>query len=177
MLGCAGLAGLVLLALIVGSLWLRRNGGELEAGARSATRDGARFGLARDEAACFEEGKRRAAGSTTIQAALAVNQFMRSCLEFSRATPGFCEGVPPITALRRAATWQVQTCGRDAGCRNAAQVVQAYCAGNRAKRPAADTVLMNASDSTGWVTPGTVPRPDSAAPDTAADTARAGDRF
>ena len=178
LIGCGALAVLVILVMVAGGIWLNRNSDELEAGERLAAREAARFGLAHDEAACFEEGKRRAARSTTVQAGLAVGVFTQRCLEFSRETPGFCEGVPPITALRRSATWLVQTCGREAGCRNVAQMVQAYCTNDRVKRTAADTLLMNAADSTGWVTPGSVPAPrDTAADtpaDTTADTARSG---
>jgi hypothetical protein len=158
LVGCAVLLLLVILAVAGGGVWFTRHGDEIQAGGKAGARDGARFGRVRDEAACFDEGRRRTAGSTTIQSAFSVGVFVRACLEYSRATPNFCRGVPPITALRRSAAWQGQTCGSDTGCRNVAQVVQGYCAEGRPKRTAADTLLMNASDSAAE------PRPDSGRP-------------
>lgn len=158
LVGCAALLVLVVLAVVGGGVWFNRHGDELQAGSETGARDGARFGLVRDEAACFDEGRRRAAGSPSIAEGVAVVGFMRACLEYSRPTPNFCREVPPITALRRSATWQAQTCGSDTGCRGVAQMVQRYCAEGRPKRTAADTLLMNASDSTA------ASRPDSGLP-------------
>lgn len=171
---CGVVLALAILGFIAASFWYRRNSGEIEAGGKLGARDGARFGLVRDEAACFDEGRRRAAGTTKITEGFAVGAFVRSCLEYSRETPGYCEGVPPITSIRRSATWQVEKCANDANCRNVAQVVQSYCAQGRPKRPAADTLLMNASDSAGGGVP---PIRSPASGDTSADSAAAGDSF
>jgi hypothetical protein len=147
LIGCGVLLVLGILAVAAVAFWFNRNRGDLEAGGRAGAREGARFGLVRDEAACFEEGKRRASSSTTIQASLAVTVFVRTCLEYGKPTAGFCDNVPPITALRRSAAWQQERCSGAAGCRNVAQMVQAYCAEGRPKRTAADTLLMDAADS------------------------------
>ena len=174
MIGCGGLVVLVILLFIAASIWYRRNSDEIEAGGKVGARDGARFGLVRDEAACFDEGRRRAAGTMTIRESFAVGVFVRSCLEYSRETPGYCDGVPPITSIRRSANWQVEKCANDANCRNVAQVVQAYCAQGRPKRPASDTLLMDASDSAGAGVP---PIRSPAPGDTSTDSAAAADSF
>jgi hypothetical protein len=147
LIGCGVLVVLGVLAVFAAGLWWKRNGGALEAGGRVGAREGARFGLVRDEAACFDEGKRRAAGGASLEASFEVGAFMRACLEYSRPTAGYCDDVPPITAIRRSVAWQQERCGGETGCRNVAQVVQAYCAEGRPKRTAADTLLMDASDS------------------------------
>lgn len=154
MIGCGVLLALIVIAVVLGGVWWKRNSRGLEAGASAGAREGARFGLVRDEAACFEEGKRRATAGTSIQSNFAVGAFVRACLEYSQPTAGLCDSVPPITAIRRSAAWQQERCGGNAGCRSIAQVVQAYCAEGRPKRTAADTLLMSASDSANGAVPG-----------------------
>lgn len=143
LIGCGVLIALLVVLVVAGGLWWNRNRGELVGGASAAARDGARFGLVRDEAACFEEGKRRAAEATDFQGTFAVGAFVRSCLEFSRPTPGYCDNVPPVSSIGRSVAWQAQRCGEDGICRNVSQVVQTYCNEGRPKRPAADTMLMD----------------------------------
>jgi hypothetical protein len=153
--GCwkAGLIGcgvvLLLIAALAASwvLWWNRNRDDLQSAAGAGAREGARFGLAHDEQACFAEGTRRANEQTSLAEGFAVGAFVRACLEYSRETPGFCDNVPPVTAIRRSAEWQQQRCGDDGGCRNAGQVTQAYCTEGRPKRAAADTLLMLRGDS------------------------------
>lgn len=144
LIGCGVVAALLVIGIVAWAVWWNRNSDEITASAGAATREGARFGLVRDEAACFDEAKRRAAAVTTVTDGFAVGAFAQACLEYSRSTPGFCENVPPITSIRRSAEWVQQRCGTDAGCRNVSQVVQQYCTGGRTKRVAGDTLLMDA---------------------------------
>lgn len=149
LIGCGALAVLIIVLMVAGGIWWSRNSDEFEGGAQVAARDGARFGLARDEAACFDEGKRRAAAATTIQATFGVGSFVRSCLEYSRPTAGFCDNVPPPTSIGRTSAWQSQRCGDDMICRNVSQVQQTYCTEGRPKRTAADTLLMDSGGAGG----------------------------
>lgn len=142
LIGCGALVVLFIIAVVALGFWWNRNGGGLQEGAMAASRDGARFGLVRDEAACFDEGKRRAAESTTFQGTFTVGAFVRACMEYSKPTPGYCDNVPPTTSIGRSAAWQAQRCGEDMICRNVSQVVQTYCNEGRPKRTAADTLLM-----------------------------------
>lgn len=142
LIGCGALLVLAVLAVLAMMLWWRQNRGEIEAQAGTAAREGARFGLVSDEQACWDEAARRASGSATITGAFSVGAYMRACLEYSRPTPGFCDGVPPVTAIRRSVEWQQQRCGTNQGCRTVAQEVQTYCAEGRPKRPAGDTLRM-----------------------------------
>ena len=142
LIGCGVVVLLVVVLMVVGGVWFSRNSEKFQEGAR----DGARFGLVRDEAACFDEGKRRAAEASTVTDAFRVGPFVRACLEYSQPTEGFCDDVPPATSIGRTAAWQQQRCGDDGNCRNVLQVVQTYCTGGRPKRTAADTLLMEADD-------------------------------
>jgi hypothetical protein len=140
LIGCGGLIVLGILAVAFTTIWWKRNSGDIEAEAIVAAREGARYGVSNDEAACFEQAKQRAAGSLSVAGSFSVGAYMRSCLEFSRQTPAFCDDVPPQKALRRTVEWQAARCGDDADCRNVTQVVQQYCTSGRVKRPASDTV-------------------------------------
>jgi hypothetical protein len=149
LIGCGAIIVLVVLLIVGAGIWWNRNKGELMSGGAAAAREGARFGLAHDEAACFEEGQRRATDAADIQETFTVGAFVRGCLEYSRPTPGFCENVPPPNAIRRTIAWQNDRCGTDGVCKNVLQNVQIYCTEGRPKRTAADTLLMDTSAG-GW---------------------------
>ena len=161
LIGCGGLILLGILAVVFTGIWWKRNAPDIEAEAGTAAREGARFGITADEARCFQEGVRRANGSTTVAGSFSVGAYARACMEYSRPSPGFCDNVPPVAALRRSLAWQQERCGSDTGCRTVSQVVQQYCADNRPKRAHADTLKM--TSSAGWEQD--LPRP--------ADTAKA----
>jgi hypothetical protein len=167
LIGCGALITLGVLLSVAAGIWWSRNSDEFEGGAQVAAREGARFGLVRDEAACFEEGKRRAAAASTIQASFTVGAFVRGCLEFGRPTPGFCDNVPPPTSIGRTAAWQSQRCGEDMICRNVSQVVQTYCTEGRPKRPAADTLVTDSAWDADGGPPGGPPGADTGAAGTA----------
>lgn len=151
LIGCGALVAVLVVILAAGGIWWNRNRGALEEGALTAAREGARFGMVRDEAACFDEGKRRATESTSFQGTFTVGAFVRACMEYSRPTPGFCDNVPPPTSIGRTAAWQSQRCGDNGVCRNVSQVQQAYCTDGRPKRTPADTLLMSADAPPGDV--------------------------
>jgi hypothetical protein len=143
LIGCGALLVLLVVVAVGGYFWITRNPQFGEA-AGAATQEGARFGLQADEAACVEAGAGRVGEVGTITAGLAAGAFVRGCLEFSRETPGFCENVPPPTALRRTIAWRQERCGDDAACGQVMQIVQTYCAEGRPKRIAADTLTWDA---------------------------------
>jgi hypothetical protein len=161
LIGCGVLALLGIAAFVAMGIWWKRNEGDITAGAVVAAREGARFGITSDEAACFEEAKQRAGGATSVAGSFSVGAYLRSCLEFSRQTPAFCDDVPPQSALRRTAVWQSARCGDDVACRNVTPVVQQYCTTGRVKREPADTMRLM-GDSLDF---GTSPPPGGAAAD------------
>jgi len=148
LIGCGGLVALfIVLAIVLGILLSRNDDDGL--GNRTAARDGARFGLVRDENACFEEAQRRVAADGSFSSTFQTGIFFRSCLEYGQPTEGFCDNVPPPTAFGRSVAWQSQRCGDNMNCRLVVQVVQTYCTEGRPKRTAADTLNMLEMDTTG----------------------------
>lgn len=148
LIGCGGLVALFIVLAIVAGILLSRNDDD-GLGNQTAARDGARFGLVRDETACFEEAQRRVAAAESFSSTFQVGIFLRSCLEYSQPAAGFCDNVPPPTAFGRSAAWQSQRCGDNMNCRLVAQVVQTYCTEGRPKRTAADTLNMLDADAAG----------------------------
>lgn len=129
--------------------------------------------MVRDEAACFDEGKRRAADATTAASMFGVGPFLRGCLEYSQPTAGFCDNVPPPTSIGRTAAWQQERCGEDGICRNLLSVVQTYCTEGRPKREPGDTLLMNGEGAAGG-SPGVEVVGENAPPATAGEDSAAG---
>lgn len=146
LIGCGGLVALFIVLAIVAGILLSRNDDD-GLGNRTAARDGARFGLVRDENACFEEAQRRVTAGGAFSSTFQTGIFFRSCLEYSQPTEGFCDNVPPPTSFGRSVAWQSQRCGDNVNCRLVAQVVQAYCTEGRPKRTAADTLNMLDTDT------------------------------
>lgn len=141
LIGCGIVILLVIVAGVAMTIWVHNNSDEFESSGMSGVQEGARFGLRADEAGCLAEASRRAGESGGMAAAFAVGGFMRSCLEFSRPTDGFCADVPPPTALRRTIAWQRERCNGEQGCTGVIGGVQTYCAEGQPKRTAADTLI------------------------------------
>ena len=150
LIGCGVLVLLFVVAIVVGMMWFKGKEGDFA----EITREGVRWGLVRDEEACFQEAQRRAAAATDFAGQVGVGQFMRGCLEYSKPTQGFCDNVPPPTSIGKTAAWQSQRCGDNVHCRTVIQVVQTYCMEGRPKRQAADTLLMEGGGGGGMETGG-----------------------
>lgn len=142
-IGCGVLVLLAIIAVAAMAFWLHRNGDTLKEGSTAAAEEGRRFGEGTDQEGCLAEGSRRAQPgqmpSLTKQMQLGV--FVRACLESSRETPGFCEGVPAPTAIGRSATWKQERCGNDVGCLAVIPVAQMYCADPSRPRAYDSTML------------------------------------
>jgi hypothetical protein len=134
------LALMIVAALVLGSRGSR--GGEALGFATSETvRQGARFGLRTDEAGCLAEAERQAAEAPGVMEGQRTREFLRSCLEYSYPTDGFCEDVPGPEELRRTTQWQEERCdGQGAECAQRMSVVQTFCAPGSPARTAEDTL-------------------------------------
>ncbi|HEX8320809.1 hypothetical protein [Longimicrobium sp.] len=152
-IGCGALVVLVILGVVASFFWLNGNKEELSAGVDKGKAEGQRFGPGTDEAGCETEAKRRAGEARSFGGQMEIGAFFRACLESSRESPGYCDNVPPPTAIRRSVTWQTARCSGDTNCGLVVPVIQTYCTDGRPKLP-------GMRDST-------VAAPDSAAPDSA----------
>ena len=109
-----GVLGVVLLAVLVGAgvYLVRKHGPAMVESGKQIYGEGQEFGRGTDQQGCFDEGlarHRRAAGLGEL---LKTNLFLRSCLDAARATPGFCDAVPPQSEFVRSIRWQMAECER-----------------------------------------------------------------
>jgi hypothetical protein len=129
--------GALLLVLLVaagvaGFFVMRRYGpGLMEAGQKTFA-EGAEYGRRTDNEGCLNEAAARQARVEGFGDMVGNNVFMRACLEASRPTPGFCDGVPRATEFMKAIGWQAQQCQRyglkpEQQCGQLFQQVQQFC--------------------------------------------------
>ncbi|HEY0035237.1 MAG TPA: hypothetical protein VGB66_01050 [Longimicrobium sp.] len=134
-IGCGALVVLVVLGMVASFFWLNGNRDELSAGVDKGKAEGQRFGPGTDEAGCETEAKRRAGEARSFGGKMEIGAFFRACLESSRESPGYCDNVPPPTAIRRSVTWQTARCSGDSNCALVVPVIQTYCTDGRPKLP------------------------------------------
>jgi hypothetical protein len=132
---------LVLLGVACGGFgiyWWSKNGQGLIESGKKAFEGGREFGVQTDNRGCLDESIIKLKKAQGIGDHIQVGIFLRTCLDASRETPGFCEGVPQPTEFTRTAQWQVEEC-RKAGLANNQQCgqlfsqVQQYCGTRQSK--------------------------------------------
>lgn len=94
--------------------------------------EGVEYGRRSDNEGCLNEAVARQARADGFGDMIKNNVFMRACLEASRPTPGFCDGVPRATEFMKAIGWQAQQCQRyglkpEQQCGQLFQQVQQFC--------------------------------------------------
>jgi len=143
----AGVLLVVLLvaAFVVGFFVVRRYGPGLVEAGRQTVAEGAEYGQRTDNEGCLNEAVARQARVEGFGDMIKNNVFMRACLEASRPTPGFCDGVPRQTEFMKSVGWQQQQCQRyglspEKQCTQLFQQVQQFCdeRGRRAENANAD---------------------------------------
>lgn len=77
--------------------------------------EGREFGANTDQQGCMDEGMRRSksAGLIDLSGGLQLASFTDACLKASRATAGFCDGVPSLWSMKES-EWGSEVC-RKAG--------------------------------------------------------------
>jgi hypothetical protein len=110
-------AGVLLVLLIVGTVVagyfvVRRYGPGLVEAGKQTYEDGVEYGRRTDDEGCLNEAVARQARAGGFADMIKNNVFMRACLEASRPTPGFCDGVPRQTEFMKGVAWQQQQCQR-----------------------------------------------------------------
>jgi len=124
---------LLIVGVVVAGYFLARTYGPglVEAGKQTFT-EGAEYGRRTDNEGCLNEAVARQARADGFTAMIKNNVFMRACLEASRPTPGFCDGVPRQTEFMKAVAWQQQQCQRyglsaEQQCSQLFSQVQHFC--------------------------------------------------
>jgi len=120
--------GLVLAGVYV----VRTYGPGLVETTKQGAEEGGTFGQGTDNEGCVSESLTRHQSAQGIGEMIKANIFLRSCLETSRATPRFCEGVPGRLEFVKSAQWQADQCKSrghqdGAACKQVFKHVQEFC--------------------------------------------------
>ena len=130
------IVGVVLAAGVIaaGVYYVYRNKDAWLARAKEVATEGKDFGKHTDNQGCVDEGISRYKKDPGLTGVLSNSVFLRTCLEASRATSGFCDNIPKATEFVKTAQWRVQQCrqvglGSDSNCPNLFTPVQQFCQG------------------------------------------------
>lgn len=135
--------GVLLVLLVLGAgvaiFFLARTYGPglVEAG-KQTYEEGVEYGRRTDQEGCLNEAVARHARAEGLTDMVKNTVFMRSCLEASRPTPGFCDGVPGRLEFMKSIGWQQQQCRRygltqEQQCGQLFQQVQQFCEQRRTR--------------------------------------------
>src|SRR5581483_8329379 len=85
-----------------------------------------------DSQGCVDESISRYKKEPGFSSAISNAIFMRTCLDASKPTPGFCNDVPKKTEFMKSAEWRRDQCSRidlskDSYCQQLFQPVQDFC--------------------------------------------------
>ena len=158
-----GVLLVMLVALVAaGVYFVKKYGAPLVEQGKQVMEEGEAYGRRSDNEGCLLEGISRHKTADGFTELIKANLFLRGCLEGSRPTPGFCDGVPGRTEFIKSAQWQVDECKRhglstDRQCQQIFQQVQQFCESPRARAGNA-----NAGPDNGW--PDSPPPPPTAPP-------------
>ena len=129
--------GVLLVVLIVGAVVagyfvVRRYGPGLMETTKQGGGEGREYGRLTDNEGCVNEAVARQSRAEGLGDVFKNVLFLRPCLEASRPTPGFCDGVPRQTEFMKAIAWQQQQCQRyglppEKQCSQLFRQVQQFC--------------------------------------------------
>ena len=129
--------GVLLVVLIVGALVagyfvVRRYGPGLVEAGQQTYNEGVEYGRRTDNEGCLNEAAARQTRVEGFTDMVRNGIFMQTCLEASRPTPGFCDGVPRQMEIMKSVGWQQQQCKRfglkpEQQCGQLFQGVQRFC--------------------------------------------------
>jgi hypothetical protein len=131
------IAGVLIVLLVIGVIgaglyWWSNNKDALMAKAKALVEEGQDSGRQTDNQGCVDQAVARYKRDPGFTNGISSGIFMESCLRVSRATPGFCDGVPRETEFIKSANWQQAECERvglssDQYCRQLFQGVERFC--------------------------------------------------
>ena len=131
------IVAIVVVLLVVGVIgagvfWWMRNKDALIGRAKEIATEGKTYGQGTDNQGCVDESISRYKKEPGFTSAISNSIFMRTCLDASKPTPGFCDTVPKTTEFMKSADWLRDQCqridlGKDQYCHNLFQPVQQYC--------------------------------------------------
>ncbi|MER2563976.1 MAG: hypothetical protein ABTQ32_24815 [Myxococcaceae bacterium] len=117
--------------------WFNANKDRLREDGKRIMAEAKTFGNTTDADGCVTESLRRLDNADGFVAQAEQKVFLRACLENTLVRPDFCEDVPSMSELMKAATWSVANCN-DRGakdpqaCGRLIQAVMEFCSKERA---------------------------------------------
>jgi hypothetical protein len=123
---------LVVVTVVATFVLVKRYGPQLVETAQKTVDEGEEYGRRTDNEGCLNEAVARHSHAEGFGDVLKNTIFLRTCLEASRPTPGFCDDVPRQFEFIRGAQWQLQQCRRyglrpEQQCQQIFQQVQQFC--------------------------------------------------
>src|SRR5687768_4441343 len=125
------------IAVVAGAaFWWSRNKDTLIARGKAEISEGQTLGRTTDNQGCVDQSVLRYKNEPGFTNLLATTIYMRSCLDVSRATPGFCDEVPRPSEFTKSAQWRVAQCAKvnlsgDNYCQQLFAPVQDFCTKGR----------------------------------------------
>jgi hypothetical protein len=139
------IVAVVLVLLVVGVVgagvfWWMRNKDAVVGRLKEVSTEGKDFGSHSDNKGCVDETMSRYKREPGFTKAISDSIFMRTCLDASKPTAGFCDGVPGRTEFIKTGQWRVEQCDQydlrnDQYCQQLFQPVQDYCGEKRTRSP------------------------------------------
>jgi hypothetical protein len=123
---------LLVVTVIAGFFVVRKYGPGLVEAGKQTLNEGVEYGQRTDNEGCLNEAAARQARVEGFTDLVRNGVFMQACLEASRPTPGFCDGVPRQMEVMKGIGWQAQQCKRfgltpEQQCGQLFQGVQRFC--------------------------------------------------
>ena len=123
----------VIAVIAGGAYWWSRNKDSIIARGKTEITEGKELGRTTDNQGCVDQSLLRYKKEPGFTSVIATTIFMRSCLDVSRPTPGFCDDVPKQTEFTKSAQWRLAQCDTaglksDTYCQQLIGQVQEFCA-------------------------------------------------
>jgi hypothetical protein len=130
---------LIIVTVVAAVVVVKRYGPQFVETVQQTGNEGEEYGRRTDNEGCLNEAVARHTRAEGFGDMIKNGLFLRACLESSRPTPGFCDGVPRQVEFLKGAQWQLQQCKRyglapEKQCGQLFQQVQQFC-----ERPHAGT--------------------------------------
>jgi hypothetical protein len=116
----------------IGVFYVMRNKDAWLAKGKEIAEQGKSFGNTTDNQGCVDESVSRYKKDGGFTGVLSNTIFMRTCLEASRPTSGFCDEVPKPMEFMKTAEWRLKQCRAaglqgDSNCQNLFTPIQQFC--------------------------------------------------
>ena len=121
----------------IGIYWWTHYAKELKETGTKNIEQGKEFGKKATEQGCVDEAVARYKANSGFSSSISTGLFLKSCLEESTPTPGFCDQIPKQSEILKSVQWQLgqaeKTGIRDDFGRHLFSQIQIYCDEKRAK--------------------------------------------